>query len=78
MNRLGFALSVYFYFMTQQAFAGTVTIGTPGGPAPALKECVAEFNKSQKETKIEVVSGPIEKWQDQAASFELLFSGWKI
>lgn len=75
MKKFCFAVSVYFYFMSQQTFAGTMAIGTPGGPAPALKECVAEFNKSQKEAKIEVVSGPIEKWQDQAANFELLFSG---
>lgn len=75
MKRIDFFVSFFLSFTFVPAFAGTMTIGTPGGPAPALKECVAEFQKANDKAKIEVVSGPVEKWQKDAVHFDLLFSG---
>lgn len=75
MKQLGFALIISFYVTTLFAASETIFIGSPGGPAPALKECVRDFNKTHKKTIIEVTSGPLESWQDQASDFELLFSG---
>lgn len=47
----------------------------PGGPAPAMKEAAAAFEKSAG-VKVEVTAGPTPKWLDQAkARADLVFSG---
>ncbi|OYW38202.1 MAG: ABC transporter substrate-binding protein [Hydrogenophilales bacterium 12-61-10] len=47
----------------------------PGGPAPAMKEAAAAFEK-QSGHKVEVTAGPTPKWIDQAKSnADVVFSG---
>jgi len=47
----------------------------PGGPAPAMREAAAAFEKLAG-VKVEVTAGPTPKWLDQAkADADLVFSG---
>jgi len=46
----------------------------PGGPAPAMKNCAAAFEKVSK-AKVTVTAGPLEKWQDQAEHADVFYSG---
>ena len=47
----------------------------PGGPAPAMKEAAAAFEKSTG-VKVEVTAGPTPKWLDKAKTdADLVFSG---
>ncbi|WP_124950953.1 extracellular solute-binding protein [Sulfuriferula thiophila] len=47
----------------------------PGGPAPAMKEAAAEFEKTTG-VKVEVTAGPTGKWLDKAKTdADLVFSG---
>lgn len=47
----------------------------PGGPAPAMKEAAAAFEKSTG-IKVEVTAGPIPQWLDKAKNdADLIYSG---
>ena len=58
------------------AFAqDTLYVYGPGGPAPAMKEAAAAFEKSQG-TKVELTAGPTPTWIDKAKqNADVIFSG---
>ena len=62
--------------LSQAAFAqDTLFIYGPGGPAPAMKEAAAEFEKMAG-VKVEMSAGPTPKWLEKAKNdADLIFSG---
>lgn len=57
------------------ALAQTLHLYGPGGPAPAMKEAAAAFERAGG-AKIEVVAGPTPQWLPQAkADADLIYSG---
>lgn len=57
------------------AAQSTLHVYGPGGPAPAMKEAAAAFEK-QAGTHVEVTAGPTPAWIDHArANADLIFSG---
>ncbi len=62
--------------LSQSALAQeTLYVYGPGGPAPAMKEAAAAFEKTSA-VKVEVTAGPTPKWLDKAKTdADLIFSG---
>lgn len=53
----------------------TIYVYGPGGPAPAMKEAAAVFEK-ETGTKVEVTAGPTPKWIEQAKTKgDIIYSG---
>lgn len=63
-------------FFSYSAFAQeTLFVYGPGGPAPAMKEAAAAFEKASG-NKVQVTAGPTPQWLDQAkADADVIFSG---
>lgn len=60
------------------AFAGTIHVYGPGGPAPAMKEAAAAFGKMNG-VEVIVTSGPTPQWSDALkADGDVLFSGSEV
>jgi accessory colonization factor AcfC len=63
-------------FVSCSAFAQeTLFVYGPGGPAPAMKEAAAAFEKKSG-NKVQVTAGPTPQWLDKAkADADVIFSG---
>jgi accessory colonization factor AcfC len=63
-------------FFSYSAFAQeTLFVYGPGGPAPAMKEAAAAFEKMSG-NKVQVTAGPTPQWLDKAkADADVIFSG---
>ena len=69
------ATAISFVITTSALAQDTLYVYGPGGPAPAMKEAAAAFEKTSG-VKVEVTAGPTPKWLDKAKSdADLIFSG---
>ncbi|MHB1175002.1 MAG: substrate-binding domain-containing protein [Sulfuriferula sp.] len=69
------ATAVSFAIASAALAQDTLYVYGPGGPAPAMKEAAAAFEK-ETGTKVEVTAGPTPKWLDKAKNdADLIFSG---
>ncbi len=69
-----FAAAVVTAFIATPAAAQLKVYG-PGGPAPAMREAAAQFEKSTG-VDVEVVSGPTSQWVERARKdADVIFSG---
>lgn len=74
-GRLISALLLSMTFLAQASAAETLFVYGPGGPAPAMKEAAAAFEK-QSGTKVEVTAGPTPSWIGKAQeSADVIYSG---
>lgn len=70
-----FAACAFALLLANTATAQTLRIYGPGGPAPAMKEAAAAFEKAGG-AKVEVVAGPTPQWLPQAkVDADLIYSG---
>ena len=69
------ATAISFAITTSALAQDTLYVYGPGGPAPAIKEAAAAFEKTSG-VKVEVTAGPTPKWLDKAKNdADLIFSG---
>lgn len=70
-----FAACAFALLLGNTATGQTLRIYGPGGPAPAMKEAAAAFEKAGG-AKVEVVAGPTPQWLPQAkVDADLIYSG---
>jgi accessory colonization factor AcfC len=73
--RLISALLLSMACLAQASAAETLFVYGPGGPAPAMKEAAAAFEK-QTGTKVELTAGPTPSWIGKAQeSADVIYSG---
>ena len=71
---LKFGLSALIFFSTA-AGADPLRVYGPGGPAPAMKEAAAAYQRTTGR-QVQVVAGPTPQWVDQAKSdADVIYSG---
>ena len=69
------ATAISFVIASAALAQDTLYVYGPGGPAPAMKEAAAAFEK-ETGTKVEVTAGPTPKWLGKAKNdADLIFSG---
>lgn len=73
MSKLLVATAVLTFALAAKA-ESTLQVFGPGGPAPAMKNCAAAFEK-EKNVKVNITAGPLEKWMSQAGDADLFYSG---
>jgi accessory colonization factor AcfC len=75
-SRSRMAVAIALSVASLHAFAdATLHVYGPGGPAPAMKEAAAAFEK-QTGTHVDVTAGPTPTWIDHArADADIIFSG---
>lgn len=61
-------------FSTQAQTQTALQVFGPGGPAPAMKACASVYEK-EKGVKVNINAGPLEKWNEQAGTADLFYSG---
>lgn len=71
-----FAVLIGVFTLTSMAYAqDTLRVYGPGGPAPAMKEAAAAFEKKSG-VKVEVTAGPTPKWiEDAKNDADIIYSG---
>ncbi|MHB1334064.1 MAG: substrate-binding domain-containing protein [Sulfuriferula sp.] len=75
LKKILYATAVSFAIASAALAQDTLYVYGPGGPAPAMKEAAAAFEK-ETGTKVEVTAGPTPKWLDKAKNdADLIFSG---
>lgn len=74
-GRLISALLMSMTLLTQAGAAETLFVYGPGGPAPAMKEAAAAFEK-QSGTRVELTAGPTPSWIGKAQEgADVIYSG---
>ena len=69
------ATAISFVIASAALAQDTLHVYGPGGPAPAMKEAAAAFEKDTG-IKVDVTAGPTPKWLDKAKNdADLIFSG---